>query len=62
MTTPSNDAMLICAECGGTGTLLIELYHRQGFDRDSGYIQERVEVCDDCGGSGEVEDGDSDEE
>jgi len=49
--------MLICKACGGTGTLLIELYHRQGFDRDTGYIQERVEVCEDCNGSGEVEDG-----
>ena len=54
--------MRVCTECSGTGTLLIELYHRHGFDRDTGYIQERVEVCDDCGGSGEVEDGDSEEE
>ena len=51
---------MICAECGGTGTILIELYHRQGFNRDSGYIEERVEVCHDCLGSGEIEDEDED--
>ena len=42
MTNPSTDALRVCTECGGTGTLLIELYHRQGFDRDTGYIQKRV--------------------
>ena len=57
MNLPCSQSMLICKACGGTGTLLIELYHRQGFDRDTGYIQERVEVCEDCDGSGEVEDG-----
>jgi hypothetical protein len=62
VTNPSKEALGVCTECGGTGTLLIELYHRQGFDRDSGYIQERVEVCDACDGSGEVPDGDSKEE
>jgi len=54
---PCSQALRLCKACGGTGTLLIELYHRQGFDRDTGYIQERVEVCEDCDGSGEVEDG-----
>ena len=45
--------MKICQECGGTGTILIALYHRQCFDVDSGYIEERVETCTDCLGSGE---------
>tara|TARA_R110000824_G_scaffold270304_1_gene458733 strand:+ start:126 stop:341 length:216 start_codon:yes stop_codon:yes gene_type:complete len=61
MTCASHEAMKICAECGGTGTILIELYHRQSFNVDSGYIEERVEVCHDCQGSGEREQDDCDE-
>jgi len=62
MTNATNQAMAICAECGGTGTILIELYHRMGFNRNSGYVEERVEVCSDCLGSGEREQDDCDED
>ena len=41
-----------CPECDGTGTVIIELYHRQSFNLDIGYIEERRETCPECGGSG----------
>jgi len=41
-----------CPNCDGTGTVIIELYHRQSFNIDSGYIEERREICPECGGSG----------
>ncbi len=41
-----------CPDCDGTGTVIIELYHRQSFNIDSGYIEERRETCPECGGSG----------
>tara|TARA_R110000764_G_scaffold132423_1_gene220234 strand:- start:656 stop:853 length:198 start_codon:yes stop_codon:yes gene_type:complete len=62
MSSATNEAMKICQECGGTGTILIELYHRQSFDVDSGYIEERVETCTDCLGSGERLTDDEDDE
>ena len=62
MSSATNEAMKICQECGGEGTLLIELYHRQSFDVDSGYIEERVETCVDCLGSGERLTDDEDDE
>ena len=62
MSSATNEAMRICAKCGGEGTLKIELYHRQSFDVDSGYIEERVETCTDCLGSGERLTDEDDEE
>ena len=47
--------MTPCPDCSGTGTVLIELFHRQSFNIDSGYIEERVETCPDCSGTGEIE-------
>ena len=46
--------MTPCPECSGTGTVLIELYHRQSFDRDSGYIETRTEDCERCEGEGRL--------
>ena len=46
--------MTPCPECSGTGTVLIELYHRQSFDRDSGYIETRSEDCERCEGEGRL--------
>ena len=62
MSNATNQAMKICQECGGTGTILIELYHRQCFNVDSGYIEERVESCSDCDGHGERLTDDEDDE
>ena len=58
MSSATNEAMKICAKCGGEGTLKIELYHRQSFDVDSGYIEERVETCPDCSGTGKIKESD----
>ena len=50
--------MTPCPECSGTGTVLIELYHRQSFNIDSGYIGERVETYPDCSGTGKTQESD----
>lgn len=42
-----------CPECNH-GTIEVEIYHRQSFDRDSGYIQTRSEDCEHCDGTGEA--------
>ena len=44
-----------CDECGATGWVLIELFHRQSFSVDSGYIEERPEVCQKCRGETRTE-------
>ena len=62
MSNATNEAMRICQECGGTGPILIELYHRQSIAVDSGYIEERVQTCTDCLGSGERLTDEEDEE
>jgi len=43
-----------CDECGATGWVLIELFHRMSFSVDSGYIEERPEVCQKCRGEGRL--------
>jgi hypothetical protein len=66
MSNATNEAMNILLALAGVGagtrTILIELYHRQSFDVDSGYIEERVETCTDCLGSGERTVADEDDE
>ena len=42
-----------CPECND-GTIEVEIYHRQSFDRDSGYIQTRSDDCEHCDGTGEA--------
>ena len=47
-----------CRECDGTGEVIHEheIYHRQGFDRDVGYVSTKYvqEPCEDCNGTGET--------
>ncbi len=57
MTNASNQAMLICKACGGSGTIWVEheIFHRQSFNRDTGDIEVRTEpeTCGTCEGNGE---------
>ena len=50
-----NKSVEVCATCGGTGTLIVPIYHRQSFNIGSGYIDERCDTCEACGGLGEVD-------
>lgn len=50
-----------CPTCDGEGAYYQEVYRRQGFNRDVGYIDEEWTECEDCGGTGEVETFDGDE-
>lgn len=47
-----------CETCDGEGGYYVEVPRPQGFHRDIGYIDEKWTECEDCGGSGEVEDDD----
>ena len=49
-----------CPECNGSGTMTYERVHRQSASNDSGFIEEYEADCDNCGGSGEIEDDDYD--
>jgi DnaJ-class molecular chaperone len=51
-----NQSIRVCRSCGGTGTIIVPIYHRQSFNIGRGYIDERCDTCDSCDGSGEVED------
>lgn len=51
-----------CPECGGSGTLLFERVYRQSSSRDIGYIEEYEEPCGNCGGDGEIEDDEEDDD
>ena len=44
-----------CDECGATGWILIEIFHRQSFSQDGGYIEERPELCEKCRGEGKTQ-------
>lgn len=47
-----------CPECQGSGTQLFERVHRHSASNDSGFIEEYEADCDNCGGSGEIDDDD----
>lgn len=49
-----------CPECNGSGTMTFERILRQSASRDVGFIEEYEDECENCGGSGEVEDDDYD--
>jgi DnaJ-class molecular chaperone len=51
-----------CPECEGRGEVTYERIRRAGFSRDSGFIEEYTDDCDNCGGTGEVDDDDYSEE
>ena len=42
-----------CPDCD-RGKIEVPLYHRQSFDRDSGYIETRTEDCERCEGMGRL--------
>ena len=46
----------ICLDCEGTGAAFIEVARPQNFDRDVGYIDHKKVECDECSGTGLVED------
>ena len=53
-----SDDLLIarqCPECGGRGEIEVDIYRRQGFTRDIGYIDTEWQTCDVCDGDGEIE-------
>ena len=47
-----------CPECEGRGTMLFERVFPHNCSRDVGFIEEYEADCDNCGGSGEIEDED----
>ena len=42
-----------CSDCD-RGKVEVQLYHRQSFDQDSGYIETRTEDCERCEGEGRL--------
>ena len=51
-----------CPECEGRGTVLYERVHSHNFGRDVGFIEEYEDTCENCDGSGNVEDDDEEED
>jgi DnaJ-class molecular chaperone len=47
--------MVRCEDCDGEGYSYFEIIRPQSFSRDIGYLEEVREVCETCGGDGEVE-------
>jgi len=51
METPIMDK---CPECDGEGSVYYEVARPQSFTRDIGYLEEVVQVCENCSGDGQV--------
>ena len=51
METPIMDK---CPECDGEGSIYYEVARPQSFTRDIGYLDEVVEVCENCSGDGKM--------
>jgi DnaJ-class molecular chaperone len=51
METPIMDK---CPECDGEGSVYYEVARPQSFTRDIGYLEEVVQVCENCSGDGKV--------
>lgn len=51
-----------CPECEGRGTATYEHVYLAGFSNDVGFIEEYEDTCENCDGTGEIEDEDYDEE
>ena len=43
-----------CTTCDGEGYIYYEVPHRHGPSRDSGYLEEKKEICAFCDGDGEI--------
>ena len=50
-----------CPDCDGDGRVEVEFAVPHNFNRDVGYLDTRMEECENCYGSGEVELEDEDE-
>jgi hypothetical protein len=53
--------MVPCADCDGDGRVEVEFAVPHNINRDVGYLDTRMEECENCYGSGEVELEDEDE-
>jgi len=51
-----------CPECEGRGTVLYERVFTHNYGRDVGFIEEYEDTCENCGGTGQIEDDDYEEE
>jgi DnaJ-class molecular chaperone len=46
-----------CPECKGQGSVLYErVYYSHNYGRDVGFIEEYEDTCENCGGTGQIED------
>ena len=46
----------VCEDCDGVGWVEAEIARPQNFDRDVGYLDTRRVECEECGGTGLLED------
>jgi DnaJ-class molecular chaperone len=51
-----------CPECEGQGTVTYERVHSHNVGRDVGFIEEYEDACENCDGTGQIEDDEDDEE
>lgn len=47
---------MICPECAGEGVIEVEIYVRQSFTVDVGFIDTEMHTCELCSGDGVIED------
>jgi|TARA_B110000238_G_C16099605_1_gene427657 DnaJ-class molecular chaperone len=52
-------AKVDCPECTGEGTCTYDRYVSQGFSNAYGYYEDYITECDNCAGSGKVEEEDT---
>ena len=50
-----------CPECEGRGTVTYERVYTHNYGRDVGFIEEYEDACENCGGTGQIEDDEADE-
>jgi len=48
-------AMVDCADCHGDGTVETIIPMQQNFNRDVGFLDHRIDECQTCRGTGQVE-------
>jgi len=51
-----------CPECNGSGTIVYERVYSHNVGRDVGFIEEYEDNCENCHGSGEIDDPDDEYE
>ena len=55
MEQAENRGMMTCPECWGEGKVEVEYAVPHNINRDVGYLDTRLEDCEYCSGSGEIE-------